>query len=457
MLTRRSLLQSSFLTVGLQVSTANFAKTADNPLEGKLRGSLNAIEHGLKPNVSGDQSAKLQKLINDASNRDLPLFLPPGQYNVSNIVLPDRARLEGIAGATNIILNGPGFLMKAAQASRIELIGLSFDGGKMPLSDDTNGILHLSAIDNLAIQDCIARSSSKYALWLERCGGHVTHSRFQNAELAGIFVVNSSGLKIESNDILECGNGGVLVHRWDKGFDGTMVTGNTVRDIKSNQGGTGQNGNGINVFKADGVQITNNSIRNCAFSAIRSNSGSGVQILGNQCYNSGETAIYSEFAFEGAIVANNIIDGAANGISIVNFNEGGRLATVTGNIIRNLSLRGPYPAEGSGFGIGISVEADTVVSSNVIEMAPKWAIALGWGPYLRNINVTGNVIRSAPVGIAVSIVDGVGSTLISANQISDTTQGAIIGYRWNDPATGDLARTNQSPNKNIMISNNISN
>ena len=46
--------------------------------------------------------------------------------------------------------------------------------------------------------------------------------------------------------------------------------------------------------------------------------------------NSGETGIYSEFQFEGAVISANVVDGATNGISVVNFNEGGRLATVTG-------------------------------------------------------------------------------------------------------------------------------
>ena len=455
MLTRRSVLKSSVVIFGLQVTSYRPSNATDLPLEGKLRGSLNAVEHGIKTNSEDDQSAKLQKLLNDAAAKELPLFLPPGYYKVSNINLPDGARLLGIAGATHIVLDGPGFLFKALRASLIELTGLTIDGGMMPLPADINGLLHLSSVNNLKIEDCAVKCSTKYGLWMEQSSGHIFHSRFQNAELAGIFAVNSSDLKIESNDILECGNGGILIHRWDKGPDGTIVTGNTVRDIMSTQGGTGQNGNGINVFKADDVRISNNTISNCAFSAIRSNSGSGVQILGNQCHNSGETAIYSEFGFEGAIVANNIINGAANGISIVNFNEGGRLAIVNGNIIRNLSLLGPYPAQGSGFGIGISVEADTIVSNNVIENAPKWAMSLGWGPYLRNVNVSGNIIRSAPVGVAVSIVEGVGSTLISSNQFSDIATGAILGFRWNDIATHDLVAGGDSPNNHIVISNNI--
>ncbi|MGO8105598.1 TIGR03808 family TAT-translocated repetitive protein, partial [Rhizobium leguminosarum] len=80
-----------------------------------------------------------------------------------------------------------------------------------------------------------------------------------------------------------------------------------------------------------------------------------VTASSHQCRRSGETAIYVEFAFEGAVVSDNMIDGAANGISIANFDEGGRLASVTGNVVRNLTLRGPYQHE-VGFGIGIAAE-----------------------------------------------------------------------------------------------------
>jgi putative cofactor-binding repeat protein len=99
------------------------------------------------------------------------------------------------------------------------------------------------------------------------------------------------------------------------------------------------------------------------------------------------------------VVSGNMIDGAANGISIANFDKGGRLASVTGNVVRNLTLKGPYQHE-LGFGIGIAAEADTLVSGNVIEGAPRWGMQLGWGPYLRNLVVTGNVIRKAPIGCA---------------------------------------------------------
>ena len=112
---------------------------------------------------------------------------------------------------------------------------------------------------------------------------------------------------------------------------------------------------------------------------MRANAANNVQITGNTCLRSGEVAIFSEFGFSGALIANNIVEKAANGISVANFDHGGRLAVVANNIVRDLVTEGPYPADGQGFGVGIAVEADVTVSGNVIDGAPRFGLVLGWG------------------------------------------------------------------------------
>ncbi len=79
-----------------------------------------------------------------------------------------------------------------------------------------------------------------------------------------------------------------------------------------------------------------------------------------------------------------------------------------------------------------------MVSGNVIENAPKWGLMLGWGPYLRDVVASANIIRNCPVGIAVSVVEGSGTTVVSGNVIGGASDGAILGYRWNDKAGGEL-------------------
>ena len=47
---------------------------------------------------------------------------------------------------------------------------------------------------------------------------------------------------------------------------------------------------------------------------MRGNASSDIQIIANSCARLGEVAIYAEFGFEGALIANNLVDSAATGI-----------------------------------------------------------------------------------------------------------------------------------------------
>lgn len=403
-----------------------------------MRGSIDAGELGVRPGALDDQGKAFAKMLQQASDRDAPVFLPAGTYVVSNLALPRYVRLSGVPGATRIVHGGDGHLMVAEDATHIELSGLVIDGANRWLGDVTQGIVDFRRVAHAVIDNCQIVGSGKYGIAFERVGGRIERSTISGAAEAGIYSVGATGLGITGNTVSDCANGGILVHRRQAGDDGTMVTGNRVERIAARSGGTGQHGNGINVFRADKVVVSGNVVSDCAFSAIRANSGSDIQIAGNTCSRSGETAIYAEFAFEGAVVSGNIVDGAANGISIVNFDKGGRMAVCSGNIVRNLATTGPYPADAPGFGVGITVEADTSVTGNMVENAPLYGVKIGWGPYMRNVVATGNVIRKADTGIAVTVVEGAGSAVISDNVISETRKGAILGYRWSDAVTTDM-------------------
>ena len=455
MLNRRMLLAR---TAGLAVAGAFAGKASAKALPGiemaAMRGSINAMEIGVQPGAVDDQSKVFAKMLVEASDRDQPVFLPPGTYLVSNLKLPARVRLSGVPGATRIDYGGNGHLMMAEQAEHIELTGLVLDGSNRWLADYTQGLLDLRRVAHLVIDNCQVTGSGKNGLALEHVSGRVGRSDISGAADAGIYSVEAGGLEISGNTVSDCANGGILVHRWQAAEDGTIVTGNRVQRIGARSGGTGQNGNGINAFRAGNVIISGNVVSDCAFTAVRANSASNLQITGNTCSRSGETGIYSEFSFEGAILSNNLVDGAANGISIVNFNEGGRMAVCSNNIVRNLSTTGPYTADPPGFGVGISAEADTTVSGNVVENAPLYGMQLGWGPYLRNVVATGNIIRKAGTGIVVSVVEGAGSAVISDNVIDGAQNGAIIGQRWADPVTGDLSRSTDTGYAHLTVERN---
>src|SRR5262249_6585036 len=146
-----------------------------------------------------------------------------------------------------------------------------------------------------------------------------------------IHSLDARGLLIARNTILRAGDNGIQVWRNAAGDDGTIVAENRITAVRNDSGGSGQYGNAVNVFRAGNVMVRSNQIRDCAFSAVRGNAASNIQIEGNTISRVGEVALYSEFGFEGALIANNTVDGAAIGISVTNFSEGGRLGVVASN------------------------------------------------------------------------------------------------------------------------------
>jgi len=406
----------------------------------RLRGSIDATHRGLVPDAFDDQSRAFMALLEEADRRQEAVYLPAGLYVVSNVTLPPTVRITGTPGASRLVYGGDGHLLYGENSTHLELSGVVLDGGNRWLGDHAEGLLQVRSGAHVVVDNCDIMGSVRHGLALERCGGRIERSRISGAADAGIYSINASGLEIARNTVADCGNGGILVHRWEPGADGAIVTGNRIERIQARGGGTGQNGNGINVFRAGDVSVTNNKVSDCAFSAIRSNAGSNLQVTGNSCLRSGETAIYAEFGFEGAVITGNLVDGATNGISIVNFDSGGRLAVCQGNLVKNLRRQGPYKADPDFFGTGISVEADTAVTGNVVENAARYGIAIGWGEFMRNIVASGNVIRRCERGIGVSVVEGTGSCVVSDNVISGAKDGAIVGLRWNDVASKNLAR-----------------
>ena len=351
-------------------------------------------------------------------------------------------------GATRLIYTQGPSLLSAEHAETISLSGLTLDGGGQKLPEG-RALAHFDDVAAMRIADCAVTGAGGNGLTLNNCDGEVTHNTITGAADNALFCNDSRGLIIAANIIAKSGNGGIRVLQSDKRHDGTLIADNRIEDTAARAGGSGENGNAINVFRAGDVIVRGNHIRNAAFSAIRGNSASNIQILGNSCSGLDEVAIYSEFEFQGAVIADNVIDGAETGISITNFNEGGRLATVRGNIVRNLRTRRPGEA-----GNGISVEADTVVSGNVIEGAPLAGIAAGWGQYLRNVAITGNVVRDAGYGVAVSVVANAGVATISGNVFAGTLHGAIVGMEWHKAVTGDLALAGAERYPNLRISDN---
>jgi uncharacterized secreted repeat protein (TIGR03808 family) len=398
-----------------------------------------ATQYGVRPGSPDDQTRILQRAIDEAARAQIPLALPPGVYRTGLLRLQNGTQLIGVRGATKLIFTGGASMLSGEGAGSIGLSNITLDGGGIPLPT-RRGLVHCLSGRDIRITDCEISGSGGNGVWLENVSGDISGNIITRTASTAIVSFDAQGLLVSRNTIAGTNDNGIEILRTAVGDDGTLVADNRIEDVKAGPGGSGQYGNAINAFRAGNVIVRGNRIRNCDYSAVRGNSASNIQITGNSVSDVREVALYSEFSFEGAVIANNTVDGAALGVSVCNFNEGGRLAVVQGNIIRNLLPKRPIgTAPDDDAGVGIYVEADTSVTGNVIENAPSFGIVAGWGKYLRDVVISGNVIRNAFVGIGVSVASGAGTALVNNNMISETPRGAVVGLDHARPITADLS------------------
>jgi uncharacterized secreted repeat protein (TIGR03808 family) len=413
-----------------------------------------ATQYGLRPGSPDDQTKNLQRAIDEAARAQAPLVLPPGVYRTGLLNLQKGTQLIGVRGATKLVFTGGPSLLLGEGCGHITLSGITLDGGGIPLPA-RRGLIHLAGGRAVEIADCEITNSGGNGIWIEQVAGDIRGNIFTDIAATALVSFDALGLIVARNTIIGTNDNGIEILRTAIGDDGTLVADNRIENIKAGPGGSGQYGNAVNAFRAGNVIVRGNRIKNCDYSAVRGNSASNIQITGNSVSDVREVALYSEFASQGAVIANNTVDGAALGVSICNFNEGGRMAVVTGNIIRNLLPKRPAgTAPDDDGGIGIYVEADSSVTGNVIENAPAFGIVAGWGKYLRDVTITGNVIRNAPAGIGVSVAAGTGIALVNNNMIAQTPGGAVVGLDHARVVTADLTADGAERYAQVVVGSN---
>jgi uncharacterized secreted repeat protein (TIGR03808 family) len=412
-----------------------------------------AVDFGLEPNGSGDQSENFQRALNAAAEDGRPLLLPAGGFDVQNLELPNGLHLIGSPGHT--LLTAPGQVRVAhiGDVSGVIVEGIVFQANAPEGDLQVRGLLEIEGSSGVTLRQCgfyngatngVATTTSR--LTIEDCD-------FEGFKQAAIHSEDGEGIIVRGNRVAKCDNAGIRIWRTSSGSDGSIVTGNHIERVDFTDGGNGQNGNGISVFQADEVIVSDNHITDCAFSAIRVNAGKDCQIRGNTCLKSGEVAIFSEFGFSGSVIADNIVDGAATGISITNLDSGGHLATCTGNIVRNITPSSATNPDTRP--VGIYAEADAVVSGNTVDNVPGVGIAAGYGPFVRNVAVTGNVVTGTMIGIAVSVVQekSPGPVRVSGNIVGSGTAHPIAGLEWEKIVSEDLAK-DAGKYPNVTVSDN---
>ena len=112
-----------------------------------------ATQYGVRPNGQDDQTRVLQRAIDEAGRVQAPLALPPGTYRTGTLRLERGAQLVGVRGATQLLFTGGGSLLLAEGSDHIGLVGLTLNGGGVPLPA-RRGLIHCLAGRDVRITDC---------------------------------------------------------------------------------------------------------------------------------------------------------------------------------------------------------------------------------------------------------------------------------------------------------------
>ena len=232
---------------------------------------------GVRPGSPDDQSASLQRAIDRTAQTRVPLALPPGVYRVGGLRLPSGAKLIGVRGATRLLLMSAAPLLTAVGAEEVALSGLTLDGLARPLPQG-QGLVEMHET-SVRISDCAILASGQHGIRFVAVAGEVTGTTITDAADVALMSSDAKGLAIRGNVIARAGNNGIQILRSELGRDGTLVLDNRIDDTGNRDGGSGQFGNAVNVYRAGDVIVRGNLIRRAAFSGVRGNPAS---VLGDR-------------------------------------------------------------------------------------------------------------------------------------------------------------------------------
>ncbi|SON54828.1 twin-arg-translocated uncharacterized repeat protein [Hartmannibacter diazotrophicus] len=450
---RRAFLYGTAASIGtgLILTPAHSERSGDGAAV--LRGSFTRPEASVQLDeaASENQSRVMQEALDRAGEQGKPLFLPAGRYEVSNIRVPAGVRIIGVAGQSRLVYSGGGKLLYAEDSSSIGLEGIVMDGANRALDDPEGGLLSFRTVADFSMERCSVVGSAGHALALTRVSGRIVGNSLSGAIGSAITSEESAGLSISGNEIGGCGKAGIVIRRWTAADDGTTITNNRIADIATLRGDDQGAGTGILIVQAGGVLVSGNRIADCAENAVKAVASPNVQVVGNSVMRAGRTAILVSDGCDGALISSNIVDGAATGLHLAGPGGPGSSHVCQGNVIRNIS----GGAEDDRLaGVGLVAETSATITGNVVENAAGIALIAGTDQSADEIVATGNVLRGGRIGIGVSVADTAGHTLLSANMISNTTDGAIRGMLEGEVVTEDLSVASAVRFSNLTIGEN---
>lgn len=171
------------LTAGLACGAAALSlaegREAGAAVPGGAVLGVSVTDYGVEPDGGGDQTAAIQKAIDESAARGRPVLFPPGSYRAARLTLPAAAALIGAAGRSELALAGSGPLLEAPAAQRIHLSGLRLAGAGRGAGQKSGDALALVKGGAVVVDRCEIGDCAGPALVIEAASAlDVSHCRF---------------------------------------------------------------------------------------------------------------------------------------------------------------------------------------------------------------------------------------------------------------------------------------
>ena len=154
-----------FIGMGGAAAVLGAATAEAAPLPQAASGRTVA-DFGVEPNAERDQSAAMQRALNELAAAGQPIVIPAGKYRVAKVQLPSRAAILGAPGLT-VLVGGSAPVFECHDATDVSLRGVAFMGAGLVARE----------CRNLTIADCQVLSSGGDGLVCSGSGLLVTGNR----------------------------------------------------------------------------------------------------------------------------------------------------------------------------------------------------------------------------------------------------------------------------------------
>jgi hypothetical protein len=306
---RRDFLSAGGLIAGAALGGAAMAGGMPSQAQAAsatIIGGRSVGDFGVEPNSSKDQTAALQKAIDEISKSGHPVFIPGGSYLAGPVELPTTCTITGVSGKTAFRSEGTVFTTQNLDA--IALSGLSFSGSKNAAKQPDIPRISFSGPPGpfgggwVSIQNCIFAVAPMPAISLSHCIGFV-----QSVSLAieavgyGILATDAVALTIAHCLVEGSGSAGIKVISKKHSQYGVTITGNHVR------------GCGIAIEVEGNAIVTGNQVAKSGFGLRLGGGGEGHILASNNLIRECEVGIGVAASGETILASLNLINAPKNG------------------------------------------------------------------------------------------------------------------------------------------------